>query len=138
MLDDGRQLDRLRRVPNIVYGGSFCGFDTIQAAPYRCLLYTSRWDGLPNVVLEAMRSGLLVVAPALGGIPEIIGDDRGVLVRAHDDPDAFAAAIERIGRETDAYRVMAEAGRQYVTERHTHAAFIEGMKAVPGYLRSDP
>ena len=138
VLDDGRQLDRLRRVPNIVYGGSFCGFDTIQAAPYRCLLYTSRWDGLPNVVLEAMRSGLLVVAPALGGIPEIIGDDRGVLVRAHDDPDAFAAAIERIGRETDAYRVMAEAGRQYVTERHTHAAFIEGMKAVPGYLRSDP
>ena len=126
-------LRNLRRVPNITYRGTFCGFDTIAIAPYMCFLYTSVWDGMPNVVLEAMKSGLLVVAPDVGGISEVIGDDGGVLIRESDDPGAYADAIETVFRDPEFYRLVAENGRKRVTQAHTRAAFFEGLKKVPGY-----
>jgi len=46
---------------------------------------TSEWEGLPNAVLEAMATGLPVVATDVGGAGEIIRPDRdGYLVRAGD------------------------------------------------------
>jgi glycosyltransferase involved in cell wall biosynthesis len=134
VLDDKKHLEHLQRVPNIVYRGSFCGFDSIATAPYMCFLYTSLWDGLPNVVLEAMKSGLLVVAPDVGGIAEIVGDDSGVLVRDPNGPGAFADAIERVFRDPEVYRPAAENGSRRVTKAHTRTAFLEGLKNVPGYL----
>jgi glycosyltransferase involved in cell wall biosynthesis len=58
----------------------------------------SRYDNNPCVVIEAMASGLPVVATAVGGIPEIV-DDRSGLLAAPRDPrsiaDAIAAALDR-------------------------------------------
>jgi glycosyltransferase involved in cell wall biosynthesis len=138
VLDDGAELARLRQVPNVEYRGPFAAFDDIPAAAYHCFLYTSRWDGLPNVLLEAMRSGLLAVAPDVGGVAEVVGDETGVLVRDPDDPDAHARAITRTLSDPEAWRRVAETGRRRVTEAFTEAAFVESLRAAPGYLAEVP
>jgi glycosyltransferase involved in cell wall biosynthesis len=54
-------------------------------------------DGLPNVVVEAMATGLPVVGSAISGIPEAVLDgDTGFLVPP-GDPVALAAALTRCG-----------------------------------------
>lgn len=59
-------------------------------------ILASLWEGLPNAVLEAMATGLSVIATATGGVPELIRDEKeGVLVPPKD-PDALAAAIRRL------------------------------------------
>jgi glycosyltransferase involved in cell wall biosynthesis len=75
----------------------FCGrrpheeiADWITAADLFCL--PSLREGCPNVVLEALASGRPVVASRVGGVPELIREETGVLVPARDAP-ALAEGI---------------------------------------------
>jgi glycosyltransferase involved in cell wall biosynthesis len=57
----------------------------------------SRSEGCPNVVLEALASGRPVVASAVGGVPELLRRDNGILV----PPDRPAALAEALGQALD-------------------------------------
>lgn len=61
-------------------------------AAFDVFVMSSRTEGLPIVLLEAMAARVPVVATAVGGIPDLISSADGILV-AHDDPRALAAAI---------------------------------------------
>jgi glycosyltransferase involved in cell wall biosynthesis len=52
----------------------------------------SRYDNNPCAIIEALACGLPVVAPAVGGIPELVGERTGRLARP-DDPASLAAEI---------------------------------------------
>jgi len=72
----------------------------------------SHGEGLPAVVCEAMLSGRAVVATAVGGIPEVIGDgDTGLLVPP-SNPDLLAQAIDQL---------LASAERLTALERNARA-----------------
>ena len=55
-------------------------------------------DGIPNVLLEAMASGLPVVSTPVSGIPEVLNDRNSELV-APGDPGAIAATIGRLAAD---------------------------------------
>ncbi|HET6203786.1 MAG TPA: glycosyltransferase [Planctomycetota bacterium] len=54
-------------------------------------------EGHPNVVLEALATGVPVVASAVGGVPETVDSTVGLLVPTNT-ADAFARAIEEVFR----------------------------------------
>ena len=58
---------------------------------------SSKSEGLPMALLEAMAAGVPCIATAVGGIPDLFGDDRGLSVPAQDGlalADAMAAIIQ--------------------------------------------
>jgi glycosyltransferase involved in cell wall biosynthesis len=53
---------------------------------------SSRSEGTPIVMLEAMSAGVPIVATTVGGVPDALGDDAAWLVPP-EDPAALASAI---------------------------------------------
>lgn len=64
----------------------------------------SLWEGSPLSVQEAMRSGAALIATAVGGIPEIVGD-AGILIPA-SDPEAVADAVVRVAEDSGLRREL--------------------------------
>ena len=60
---------------------------------------SSRYEGTPNVLLEAMAAGTPVVATCVGGVPEIVVDGECGLLVPPADPVALADAIHRALRD---------------------------------------
>ena len=85
-------------------------------------------DPCPLAVLEAMASGLPVVASRVGGIPEEVGEDGGLLVEA-EDVDGIAAAVVRLAGEPDLRASLGTAGRRRVERLFTLERQADGIDA---------
>jgi glycosyltransferase involved in cell wall biosynthesis len=80
------------------------------------LVLPSTFEPFGIVLLEAMASGLPVVASNVGGIPEIVRDgETGFLVPPRR-PSELAAALERLRSDPSLGRRMGAAGRRRVEE----------------------
>lgn len=81
---------------NVRYRGSYDGFSSIPTHQYDIYLYTSQFDGMPNVLFEATAAKLPIIASDVGGIPEFIENGCGILVSDIHDPRSYASAILNI------------------------------------------
>jgi len=87
-------------------------------------------EGLPLVIVEAMATGLPVVASAVGGIPDVIVEGRtGCLVPPGDEA-ALRARLVTLAGDRDQARALGERARQVALERHSLASMAEAYLAL--------
>ena len=82
-------------------------------------LFPSRHEGMPNAVLEAMSSGLPVVATRIAGNEELVLDGvTGLLVNA-EDVDSLRDGLRRLIVEEKMRMQMGQASRQRVEKEYS-------------------
>ena len=96
VLDEEDYFSQLEILENVSCYGSYNGFSSLPVHLYEVYLYTSQWDGLPNVLLEAAVSGLPIIASDVGGIHEFIEHDKnGFLVSPYDESSAYVMEFKK-------------------------------------------
>ena len=84
-------------------------------------------DGVPNVVLEAMASGLAVIASDVAGIPEAVIDGMTGFLVPPSDPAAVADRIARLVESPTLAHRLGTAGRSRVLERFDRASAVRNV-----------
>jgi len=84
----------------------------------------SLWEGLPGAVMEAMASGLPVVATDVPGTRELVIDGVTGYLVPPKDPTALAQGLQRLAQDATARAAMGQAGRLRITTEFSMATMI--------------
>lgn len=116
---------RIQDVVEIVQG---CG----EVRPYlsraQIFILASRREGSPNVILEAMASGLPVVAARTGGIPELVDHGRTGLLVESENISEFAGALVDLLRNDVRRASMGAHGREKAVRQYSPEAMIKATE----------
>jgi glycosyltransferase involved in cell wall biosynthesis len=131
VVGDGRRRARLERMAGtlgiadrVTFHGSV--FDIAQAfRAFDTFVLSSRSEGTPVVLFEAMAAEVPVVATSVGGVVDVLPENTGLLVPSRD-PMALAEAIRRTLDDPASARARAAAARERL---HVHYAVEPWLEA---------
>ena len=118
----------------------FVGFQS-DVRPYLavmdCVALTSRSEGLPIALLEAMAMGKPVVSTRVGGISEVVEDGVTGLLVPPESSDSIAVALQTLLRDPTRRQEMGRAGRQRVLEQFDLNSTVEAFQHLYEDLLAD-
>ncbi len=79
---------------------------------------TSRTEGMPNALMEAMAMGIAAVAFDVGGVSEVVQNERTGLLAPPEDVAAFANAVIRLISNSAERQRIARAGQEWMRQHH--------------------
>ena len=92
-------------------------------------LLTSRFEGLPRSVLQAMAAGVPVVATAVDGTPEVVLDGETGLLVPPAEPEAAAHAVLRVGTDAALADRLREAASRLMTAEFDLDRMVRDLEA---------
>ena len=119
----------LRRVAelNLKNRFKFLGYRDDVSSLYRAadaFVLSSRSEGLPMVILEAMISGLPLIATRVGGVPDAVAG-QALLVES-GAPAQLAEAMQRLMEDDNLRECLGHSGRKQVRERFGVDRMVDG------------
>jgi glycosyltransferase involved in cell wall biosynthesis len=122
------QARRLGIDHRITWHGGVAGAPTLYRA-FDLFVLSSRTEGTPMVLLEAMAAGVPVVATAVGGVPDVV-DSRHALVVPPEQPRALAEAIRSALVDREAALIRAAAAAARLEAEYGRDAWVAGYDRV--------
>lgn len=123
---DRERLEELQRELGLEHAVEFLGArDDVPAllAAASAFVLSSRSEGLPLSVIEAMAAGLPIVASDVGGLHELVEDGSSGLLVPAGDVDALADALRRLVADPAERQRLGNAARARAEERFDLPAF---------------
>lgn len=121
--------DRLGIAANIRWLGVVPRAGGLLAA-FDALLLSSRTEGTPVVLLEAMAAGVPVVATAVGGVPDLLGGGSAGWLAAPRDSDALSVALGEALAGGAAVEHRVATARERLATEYEPEAWIDRYEAV--------
>jgi glycosyltransferase involved in cell wall biosynthesis len=77
-------------------------------------VFPSLWEGMPNVMVDAMASGMAMIVAPVGGIPEVVKDGESALFVKPTDAQSLADAILGLKNNETLRKMVGENARKAV------------------------
>ncbi len=85
---------------------------------------SSRTEGTPIVLFEAMAANVPLVAAAVGGVPDVLGSEEGILI-APEDVESLAGALSRTFKKSEERDLRANRALERLAEKHSIKPWID-------------
>jgi glycosyltransferase involved in cell wall biosynthesis len=82
------------------------------------LVLTSDYEGTPNVVIEAMASGLPVVVTHVGGVADLVRDGESGYIVDRNDEDAMLERVTRLVCDAEHRAAVGRSARAHIEQAH--------------------
>lgn len=133
-----RELEREFRALDVNFVGYLRGEELAAAyASADAFVYASETETMGNVVLEAMASGLPVVAPAAGGIPSLIDSGNNGFLYPPQDAEAVAGQLSQL-LDDEQLRIKVSAAGRASIEHRSWGDSAETVRAAYHSVIADP
>lgn len=102
------------------------------------VVISSRSEGCPNVLLEALSVGVPLVATAVGGIPEMVTDGEHALLVQHANARQMADSIDKVLETKDLAQSLVQHGKLLIRTRFSPADRVRTLSEMyANVLKSD-
>lgn len=149
VIGDGARRQTLERMAaalgltdDIIFAGSRKDPENFYAA-LDVVALTSKNEGTPLTLIEAMASGIPVISTAVGGVVDLVGPPeagsgpadqyqicrRGIVVQPND-PEAFAAVLKRLVNDCELRKALGARGREFVTQNYSRERLLDDIRAL--------
>jgi glycosyltransferase involved in cell wall biosynthesis len=121
--------------PNIRACGPYKTFSELPVEHYGVFLFTSGFEGLPNVLLEAGAAGLPLVSSAVGGVQELVTPRTGWPVSTEcNEAEGLAEALDQALNKPGEALVRNAALRQLLKKRHSAQMYWQTAQAASSFF----
>lgn len=135
MIGDGPELNRLKRqavdlgiADRVKWHGQIANAGRLVTA-FDSFVLSSRTEGTPIVLFEAMHASIPIVATRVGGVPDVVSSEHALLVPT-EQPAMIARALAELEREPGAARHRSVLARHRLTHSFGTANWIAAIDAV--------
>ena len=129
----------LPQLANLRYEGPFSSpTEWVVKHDFDAFLFTSRWEGMPNVLVEAGAMGIPIIAPTVGGVRDLVNQETGYPLPERPTVADYEQAIRQIAGDPLEAVTRAEHMLAHVQVHHSWAGFVAALEQVPGYLAPLP
>jgi glycosyltransferase involved in cell wall biosynthesis len=123
------QCRRLGLAGRVHFAGWRPDADEILAAS-RLLVLPSRWEGMPNVVLEAMAAGLPVLAADVEGVREVLGLAGDAQIGQFGDTAEWSQKLVRLATDADFAAETGAGNRRRVEESFSLSGMVAAYEGL--------
>jgi glycosyltransferase involved in cell wall biosynthesis len=127
-----QSLERTARDLRIESSVHFAGWQRDLRSVYGAMdvvALTSRNEGTPVALIEALAAGIPVVATAVGGVPDVVRDNQTGLLVSPGEPMSLANALYRVASDDELRRRLGANGREDMARRFRSERLVADIAA---------
>lgn len=135
VIGEGDELDslkqqavKLRIAERIAWHGHIANAGSLITA-FDAFVLSSRTEGTPITLLEAMNAGVPIIATRVGGVPDMVDSSQALLV-APDQPGMIAEALSQLERDPSSANARSKRARQRLVESFDRSRWLMAIDAV--------
>lgn len=117
-----------------VLHGTYSSFGELPLDETDLFLLTSESEGIPLTLLDVLSHQVPVMAPMVGGVPELVSEETGWPIQHHDDVAAYVKRLREVASDPEAARVRAAAGYALLEREFSWSHYEELLETLSGYL----
>jgi len=124
------EIDWSKMPENVTDKGEFFNIDEMPLAACYAFLYTSKFDGTPNILLEMASRGLPIVTPNIGGISDFLGPDWPLYVNDPEDIEGYVRHLTELKKDTAYAHKHVTTQIELLKSQRSLAKFLERVSQV--------